>query len=96
VCLYALIHVPVREHRSLLERIGQWLKPDGVLLATVGHTAWTGTQHDWLGVRGATMYWSHADWPTYQRWLLELGYTIIHDEFVPEDDAGHHFALAQR
>jgi cyclopropane fatty-acyl-phospholipid synthase-like methyltransferase len=96
VCLYALIHVPVCEHRSMLERIGPWLKPGGVLLATVGHTAGTATEHNWLGVPGATMYWSHADWLTYRQWLVELSYTIVDDDFVPEDDGGHHFVLAHR
>lgn len=38
----------------------------------------------------ATMYWSHADWATYQRWFDELGYEVVHDEFVAEGDGGHH------
>jgi hypothetical protein len=42
------------------------------------------------------MYWSHADWLTYRQWLVELSYTIVDDDFVPEDDGGHHFVLAHR
>lgn len=94
VCLYALIHVPVEQHRAMLARIASWLKPGGVLLITTGETAATGTESDWLGVPGATMYWSHADWPTYQRWFAELGYDLVHDEFVAEGDGGLHLALA--
>ncbi len=95
VCLYALIHVPVEWHRSMLARIASWLQPGGVLLITTGETAATGTESDWLGVPGATMYWSHADWPTYQRWFAELGYDLLHDQVVAEGDGGHHIALAR-
>jgi len=34
-----------------------WLVPDGLLLLTAGHGAWTGSQDDWLG-GGAAMWWS--------------------------------------
>jgi 2-polyprenyl-3-methyl-5-hydroxy-6-metoxy-1,4-benzoquinol methylase len=55
VCLYALIHVPVAEHREMLRRISLWLRPEGALLTTVGEHATAGTERDWLGVEGATM-----------------------------------------
>lgn len=54
-----------------------------------------GVEHGWLDVAGATMYWSHADWATYQRWFDELGYEAVHDEFVAEGDGGHHLAVAR-
>jgi SAM-dependent methyltransferase len=95
VCLYTLIHVPVDDHRAVLARIGSWLRPGGVLMIITGHTATDGVEHDWLGVPGATMYWSHADWATYQRWFDELGYDLLHDEFVAEGDGGHHLAVAR-
>ena len=58
VSFYAIIHVPLAEHEELFHRIARWLRPSGVLLATVGHSAWTGSEDDWLGVPGATMAWS--------------------------------------
>ncbi len=94
VCLYALIHVPLERQRDLLGRIARWLVPGGHLLMTVGETAWSGTQRDWLGVSDATMFWSHADWQTYQAWLDELRFHIVADGFVAEGDGGHHFVLA--
>ncbi len=64
VSFYALIHLPVAEHRPLLARCFDWLHPGGVLLAIVGHSAWTGSEADW---HGAPMYWSHANEATYRR-----------------------------
>jgi SAM-dependent methyltransferase len=96
VCLYALIHVPLSEQPALLTNVRRWLRPGGVFLATVGHKAWTGLEKDWLGVRGADMWWSHADAETYRRWLDEAALDIERETFVPEGTGGHTFVLASR
>jgi SAM-dependent methyltransferase len=88
VCLYALIHIPLEEQPPLLARIAGWLRPGGLLVATTGHGAWTGTEDDWLG-GGATMWWSHADAATYREWLEAAGFAVERQEFVPEGDGGH-------
>ncbi|AXK35218.1 class I SAM-dependent methyltransferase [Streptomyces armeniacus] len=95
VCLYALIHMPLAEQPALLRRIASWLRPGGRFVATAGHTAWTGTEDDWLG-GGAAMWWSHADAATYRRWLTEAGLTVVHEEFVPEGEGGHTLFRAVR
>lgn len=93
VSLFAIIHVPLEEQPSLFERIGSWLKPGGLLLASVGWRAWTGTEENW---KGARMYWSHADESTYLRLLTGLGFEIHRTEFVPEGDGGHTLILAHK
>ncbi|MGW7349723.1 class I SAM-dependent methyltransferase [Streptomyces sp. NPDC054784] len=95
VCLYALIHMPLERQPALLRRAASWLRPGGRFLATTGHTAWTGTDDDWLGT-GATMWWSHADAGTYRRWLADAGLAVTHEEFVPEGDGGHTLFHATR
>jgi SAM-dependent methyltransferase len=96
VSLYAIIHVPLAEQPGLFRAIHRWLEPGGYLLATVGADAWTGTEQDWLGVAGGTMYWSHADPATYERWLQQAGFGVVWSRFVPEGDGGHTLVLAQR
>lgn len=96
VCLYALIHVPLGEQPGLLLRIGRWLRPGGLLIATMGDHAWTGAEKDWLGVPGGDMWWSHADAATYRRWLTDAGLVIEHERFVPEGTGGHLFTVASR
>ena len=96
VCLYALIHVPLDEQPSLLRAVATWLRHGGIVLVTVGHSAWTGIEKDWLGVEGGDMWWSHADADTYRRWLVDAGLTIELETFVPEGAGGHTFMLARR
>lgn len=88
VCLYALIHVPLAEQPAMLRDIARWLRPGGLLLATVGHTAWTGMEKNWLGVEGVDMWWSHADADTYRRWLRDAGLSVEREAFVPEGAGG--------
>lgn len=94
VCLFVLIHLPEREQEALIQNFHTWLRPGGVLLATVGATAWTGEQPDWLG-GGAPMWWSHPDADTYRDCLGAAGLTIEHDEFVPEGNGGHQLVIAR-
>ena len=95
VCLYALIHVPLLEQRPLLGRIYRWLAPDGLVLITTGHQAFTGTEENWLG-SGATMYWSHADAATYRAWFHDLGFEIQRQETIPEGTSSHELFLLKK
>ena len=95
VCLYALIHVPLADQLPALRRIAGWLRPGGLLLVTTGATAWTGTDPDWLG-GGVPMWWSHADAATNRRWLTEAGFTVEHEEPVPEGDGAGHVLFRAR
>ena len=95
VCLYALIHVPLTAQLPVLRRIAGWLRPGGVLLATMGATSWTGTDPDWLG-GGVPMWWSHADAATNRRWLGEAGLLVEHEEHVPEGDGAGHVLFRAR
>ena len=85
VAFYSIIHIPLAEQPALLTKMGQWLKPQGYLLASLGQTAWTGTAADWRDVTGATMYWSHGDAATYCNWLAAAGFSIVQEGFLPCD-----------
>ena len=93
VSFFAIIHLPVHEHRPLLERCVTWLQPGGYLMVTVGHQAWTGYKEAWYG---APMYWSHADEATYLTWLQEIGFTMLWTRFIPGGDSGYILVLGQR
>lgn len=95
VSFYALIHIPLGEQLPLLERITGWLRPGGWFLGTTGHTAWTGTEDNWLG-GGAAMWWSHADAATNRTWLTQAGLIVHREEFIPEGEGGHALFWAHR
>jgi SAM-dependent methyltransferase len=92
VSFYAIIHLPLVDQRSLFAKIRRWLRPEGLLLAIVGHERWTGVE-EYLG---AKMFWDHADSATYVDWLEQSGLTPIWNRFVPEGASGHVLVLAQR
>jgi SAM-dependent methyltransferase len=96
VSLYAIIHVPLDEQRTLFAKFFEWLLPERYLLAAVGSRAWTGLEEDWLEVSGATMFWSHADAETYESWLMEFGFKLLWSKFIPEGDGWHQLILAQK
>jgi len=95
VCLYTIIHIPLRDQPGLLGRIATWLRPGGWLLTTTGQDAWTGTEDHWLG-GPAPMWWSHADAGTYRAWLQQAGLVVTAEDHVPEGAAGHALFWARR
>lgn len=84
---YSLIHVPREEHAALLERIAGWLRPGGVLVATMGaRDNPSDIAEDWLG---APMYWSQWDATTNRRLIEAAGLRILsaREETADEDGA---------
>jgi SAM-dependent methyltransferase len=83
VAFYSLIHVPRVHHAELLARVRRWLRPGGVLVASLG---WddlpVGTDPDWLG--GGPMHWSFFDGPTNLRLLGEAGLQVEEAKVVPQ------------
>jgi ubiquinone/menaquinone biosynthesis C-methylase UbiE len=92
---YALIHIPLDEQQSLVHRIAEWLRPSGLFVATVGSTAWTGTEEKWLG-GSVPMWWSHADASTTRTWLERAGLVVEREEFVSEGSGGHTLLWSSR
>jgi SAM-dependent methyltransferase len=86
VAFYTLIHVPRAEHAALLARIAGWLRPRGLLFATMGaHDSPDGVEPDWLG---APMFFSHFDAETNRDMVRRAGFEILTAEVVPEDEDG--------
>jgi SAM-dependent methyltransferase len=84
---YSIIHVPREEHAALLHDIATWLRPGGLLVATMGAgSTEAAVEPDWLG---APMYFSHFDGATNRRLVAEAGLRIIsaREETADEDGA---------
>ena len=87
VSFYALTHIPRAEQPELLGRIRSWLRPGGVLVATMGaQDADDEIDDDWLGV---PMFFSHYGVRKNRAMVRRAGFDI--DEAVvceePEDRA---------
>lgn len=82
---YSITHVRRAEHAAMFERIANWLKPGGVLVASLGSADcpdWTG---EWLGT---TMFFSHFDAETNIRLLEGAGLAIRQFEVIGEEENG--------
>ncbi len=75
VMLYALSHLQRCEHAELLRRIRTWLRPGGLLLATLARTSHAGYAED--DFFGAAMYWSHFAEHEYYPILEREGFTPL-------------------
>jgi len=84
---YSIIHVPRQEHAGLMTRIASWLRPGGLLVATMGaHASEVYFNDDWLG--GLPMYWSNFDSETNQRMVEEAGLSILSAQAETADEFG--------
>lgn len=86
VGFYSLIHLPRAEHAALLGRIASWLRPGGLLLATMGANDAPGNvEPDWLG---APMFWSHFDADTNRALVRQAGLDVLDESVIADDEHG--------
>jgi ubiquinone/menaquinone biosynthesis C-methylase UbiE len=91
VAFYSLTHVPRDEQPGLFARIRRWLRPGGMLIATMGvEDDPGGVERDWLGV---DMYFSHFSARKNRRMVETAGFAIERADVVsePEDRHGARF-----
>jgi cyclopropane fatty-acyl-phospholipid synthase-like methyltransferase len=80
---YAITHVPATEQGALFKRIASWLKPGGVLVASLG----TGAEGDWIGEwLGTTMFFSHNSEATSLALLRDAGLAIEQARVEQQDN----------
>jgi SAM-dependent methyltransferase len=96
VSFYAIFHLPREEHQSLFRNIHRWLKPHGVMLATLGTSDMECDEEaDWLG---APMMWSSYPPEEYLRIMDQTGFAVRKSGFegAPGDQEYHFWLLAEK
>jgi SAM-dependent methyltransferase len=87
VALFVFGHIPVSDQRGLVQRIGRWLRTDGLLLGTFGAgDAGETVDSDWLG---APMFFASLGGDAYTGLLRDSGFELLRDEVVGQDEPGH-------
>jgi SAM-dependent methyltransferase len=88
VCaLNSVIHVPVAEHAAFYREFGRVLTPGGHLLVSLGASAWSGRNENWLDA-GVPMRWSFPDIDTSRSHLAAAGFVPVRRETVDDDLGG--------
>jgi SAM-dependent methyltransferase len=82
---YSIIHVPREEQPRLLRDIASWLRPGGLLVATMGARPMKADIDDYLG---APMYWSSFDGQTNLQIVEEAGLHIISANEETQEEHG--------
>ena len=86
VALYSIAHVPREQHAALFERIARWLRPGGLLLASLGCGDTPGAvEQDWLG---AAMFFSSHPADVNRELLAGAGFELLHDEPIAMREDG--------
>jgi SAM-dependent methyltransferase len=80
---YSITHVPRGEHEDLLRRIAGWLKPDGLMVASLGADSLSDWRGEWSGTE---MFFSHYDSETNVALLRDAGFAIDRAEMMDQDD----------
>lgn len=96
--LHSLIHVPLSEHRTVLEEFARVLVPGGLLLLTEGYEEWIGENPDWLG-SGVEMRWEIAGLEATRDDLDRAGFEVLETwdsrDRLADDDTSKPFFLAR-
>ena len=85
VSLYTFDHVPRQEHRALLERLHQWLRPGGRLLLSIEDSDQPGIVAEWLGV---DMYFSMFGADATRQLVRDTGFNIEHTDLAVQTEGG--------
>jgi cyclopropane fatty-acyl-phospholipid synthase-like methyltransferase len=93
VSFYAIFHIPRRQHQVLFKRINSFLPRGGLILVTMGSTAWEGVEEDF---HGSKMYWSHYDPKKNKGIIKSTGFKIIFDEIDKGGRENHQIILAKK
>jgi cyclopropane fatty-acyl-phospholipid synthase-like methyltransferase len=86
IAFYSIAHLPVDEHRPLFDRLARWLRPGGVLLASVPVAESAGWTGDWLAT---TMFFGSLGADAYRALLRDLRFEhLAVEEATAEEPDG--------
>ena len=92
VSLYALIHVPRRDHLGVLRGFRRVLRAQGTLLVVMGRDDLPYELDEFLGT---PMYWSHYGADRNLALLAEVGFSVLWSRIVGPQGDRHLWALTR-
>ncbi len=90
---YSIIHVPREKHSQLLRDFCRILKPDGIMLVTMGSDEWEATEI--YSHYGTEMFWSQYAPQKSLRLVKDAGFEVIFDKILVRGKERHYWILAR-
>ncbi|QLK25879.1 methyltransferase domain-containing protein [Natrinema zhouii] len=97
IAFHSLIHIPLNDHRAVLDEFARVLRPGGRVLLSEAPGEWTGENPDWLET-GVEMQWDMAGAAATRTQLREAGFAVVDERESTETlvDDEHWLYLAGR
>jgi ubiquinone/menaquinone biosynthesis C-methylase UbiE len=92
VAFFSIIHVPREKHSALFQGLHSVLKPNGVMLISVGSDEWEATEEYY----GTKMFWSHYNPERSLQLVKGAGFQIIFDKYTLSGGEKHYWILARK
>jgi ubiquinone/menaquinone biosynthesis C-methylase UbiE len=90
---YSVIHVPREKHSQLFRDFNRILKPNGIVLVTMGSDEWEATEsYSHYGIR---MFWSQYSPQKTLQLVKAAGFEIIFDRILVRGKEKHYWIMAQ-
>jgi ubiquinone/menaquinone biosynthesis C-methylase UbiE len=86
ISFYALEHIPREEHETILRRIHQWLREEGLLLLSMEAGEYDDVMGEWLGV---PMFLSCFDPETTKRLVNAAGFELLETAIETQVEGSH-------
>ena len=93
ISFYAIFHTPRETHSEILKKIASFLNTNGLLLITMGSSAWEGKEDNFFG---GEMSWSHFGKEKNRQLVEEAGFEILLDEIDDSGEEKHQVILAKK
>lgn len=88
---YSIIHVPREKHATLFQTFHRVLKPNGIILISMGSTGWEGTDE----FHGTPMFWSHYAPKKTLQMVTDAGFHILFEKNIVDGGEKHYWILAK-
>ena len=83
---YAIFHTARSTHEALFRRVHDWLRPGGLLVASLASGDEAGYTEDFFGVE---MYWSNFALQPYLEMLSSCGFKVVEQRVISHGYAGN-------
>ena len=91
VAFYSIFHVSRKKHSAIFQKFHEILKPDGIMLISLGSKEWEGTEE----FHGAEMFWSFYSPEKSLQMIKDIGFEIISEKHISSGGETHYWVLAK-